>query len=155
MFSLFLYKKNLVMDSNVLRGRITCHINLIKESYRARGKHLRNKRKNTPIIKLKLPIKAMNTSTVIIEKITTIPYSLRNRNTKVSLPNSRLNPLISSLSPSRRSNGARLVSINESNIHIMIHNILNSIKGKSNFEKKRDLAKIKKKENYDQSDFVR
>jgi hypothetical protein len=40
-----------------------------------------------------------------------IPYSLKNKKINVVLLISILNPLISSLSPSRRSNGARLVSI--------------------------------------------
>ena len=42
-----------------------------------------------------------------------IPYSLRNRNTKVKLLISILNPLINSLSPSNKSNGARFVSMRE------------------------------------------
>jgi hypothetical protein len=42
-----------------------------------------------------------------------IPYSLRNRKTKVKLLISILNPLINSLSPSSKSNGARFVSIRE------------------------------------------
>ena len=39
-----------------------------------------------------------------------IPYSPRNKKTKPELPNSILKPLISSLSPSAKSKGARLVS---------------------------------------------
>lgn len=57
-----------------------------------------------------------------------IPYSLKNKNTKGSLPNSMLNPLISSLSPSRRSKGARLVSIRDKINQIGIHVKLNSWK---------------------------
>jgi len=39
----------------------------------------------------------------------------------MDLPISTLKPLMSSLSPSKRSKGARLLSINESKIHIIIH----------------------------------
>jgi hypothetical protein len=39
-----------------------------------------------------------------------IPYSPKKRSTKPTLPISMLNPLISSLSPSAKSNGARFVS---------------------------------------------
>jgi len=42
-----------------------------------------------------------------------IPYSLKNKNTKVKLLISMLNPLINSLSPSNKSKGARLVSMRE------------------------------------------
>lgn len=56
-----------------------------------------------------------------------IPYSLRKSNTNKSLPNSILNPLINSLSPSRRSNGARLLSIRQVTLHNMTHTKINSI----------------------------
>jgi hypothetical protein len=42
-----------------------------------------------------------------------IPYSLKNKNTNVRLLISILNPLISSLSPSNKSKGARFVSMRE------------------------------------------
>lgn len=45
------------------------------------------------------------------DKTSIIPYSLKNKKTNTKLPISILNPLINSLSPSKRSNGARLVSI--------------------------------------------
>jgi hypothetical protein len=44
------------------------------------------------------------------EKLSTIPYSLRKIRINKLLPNSTLNPEISSLSPSLKSNGARLTS---------------------------------------------
>jgi len=46
-----------------------------------------------------------------------IPYSLKNKNTKVNLLISILNPLINSLSPSHKSKGARFVSIRERTNH--------------------------------------
>jgi len=46
-------------------------------------------------------------------KTTIIPYSLKNKNTKVKLLISILNPLINSLSPSNKSKGARFVSMRE------------------------------------------
>jgi len=49
-----------------------------------------------------------------------MPYSLKNRSTNTELPISTLKPLINSLSPSKRSNGARLLSIKE----IVNHNVL-------------------------------
>jgi len=54
-----------------------------------------------------------STSLMISLRMTIIPYSLKNRNTKVRLLISILNPLINSLSPSSKSNGARFVSIRE------------------------------------------
>jgi hypothetical protein len=45
-----------------------------------------------------------------IEKKIIIPYSAKNKKTNKEEPNSRLNPEISSLSPSLKSKGARLVS---------------------------------------------
>lgn len=53
------------------------------------------------------------TKLIINLKTIIIPYSLRNKNTKVNLLISILNPLINSLSPSNKSNGARLVSMRE------------------------------------------
>lgn len=50
-----------------------------------------------------------------------IPYSLKKIKTKSKPPISILNPLISSLSPSNKSKGARLVSIKETKIHKVIH----------------------------------
>jgi len=44
------------------------------------------------------------------EKLRTIPYSLRKIRMNRLLPNSTLNPEMSSLSPSLKSNGARLTS---------------------------------------------
>jgi hypothetical protein len=44
------------------------------------------------------------------EKLRTIPYSLRKIKINNLLPNSTLNPEMSSLSPSLKSNGARLTS---------------------------------------------
>ena len=44
------------------------------------------------------------------EKAKIIPYSPKKRSTNPTLPISMLNPLISSLSPSAKSKGARLVS---------------------------------------------
>lgn len=51
------------------------------------------------------------------DKIISIPYSLRNKYTNIRLPISILNPLISSLSPSIRSNGARFLSIKDNKNH--------------------------------------
>jgi len=61
---------------------------------------------------------------IIITRI--IPYSLRNKKTKDKLPNSILNPLISSLSPSKRSKGARFVSIKDNKNQITNQTIFNS-----------------------------
>jgi len=47
---------------------------------------------------------------VIKEKTKTIPYSLKKINTKIEDLNSVLKPEINSLSPSAKSNGARLTS---------------------------------------------
>jgi hypothetical protein len=44
------------------------------------------------------------------ENLSTIPYSLRKIRINRLLPNSTLNPEMSSLSPSLKSNGARLTS---------------------------------------------
>lgn len=63
----------------------------------------------------------IRTTFVIITKIVNIPYSLRKRRMNTELPISTLNPLISSLSPSRRSKGARLLSISEMTNHITPH----------------------------------
>jgi hypothetical protein len=48
-----------------------------------------------------------------------IPYSLKKRKINNRLLISILNPLISSLSPSSRSKGARFVSIRENRIQIV------------------------------------
>jgi len=63
--------------------------------------------------------------TIDITKI--IPYSLKNKKTNDSLPISILKPLISSLSPSNKSKGARFVSIKDIIIHKLVH-IINSSK---------------------------
>jgi hypothetical protein len=60
-----------------------------------------------------MPILPIKTNLIISLSTIIIPYSLRNKNTKVKLLISILNPLINSLSPSRRSKGARFVSIRE------------------------------------------
>lgn len=54
------------------------------------------------------------------------PYSLRKRKTKSTLPSSMLNPLISSLSPSSRSKGARFLSIKHSKAHLTNHTKISS-----------------------------
>jgi len=51
-----------------------------------------------------------NNTEVRKEKLRTIPYSLRKIKINRLLPNSTLNPEISSLSPSLKSKGARLTS---------------------------------------------
>jgi len=53
-----------------------------------------------------------------IPKQNKIPYSLKNTSTNTTLLISILNPLMSSLSPSRRSNGARFLSIKHKIIHM-------------------------------------
>lgn len=53
-----------------------------------------------------------------IPKQNKIPYSLKNTSTNRTLLISILKPLISSLSPSKRSNGARLLSIKHKIIHM-------------------------------------
>lgn len=58
-------------------------------------------------------IPPIKTNLIISLKTIIIPYSLRNRNTKVRLLISILNPLINSLSPSSKSKGARFVSMRE------------------------------------------
>ena len=52
------------------------------------------------------------------EKAKIIPYSPKKRSTNPTLPISILNPLISSLSPSAKSKGARLVSDKINKNHI-------------------------------------
>lgn len=84
--------------------------NPMRKSYRNRGNVLREStirnlkkkviRKGIGKIK-KEPIK---------EKTKIVPYSPKKRSTNPTLPISMLNPLISSLSPSAKSKGARLVS---------------------------------------------
>lgn len=86
-------------------------MNLIRESYRTRGKHLRINNKTTTRNRVISPTVPDKTTSVTILITINIPYSLKNRYTNISLPISMLNPLISSLSPSNRSNGARFVSI--------------------------------------------
>jgi len=54
------------------------------------------------------------------DEIMIIPYSLKKIKTNKILLISMLNPLISSLSPSNRSKGARLVSIHIRNTHKII-----------------------------------
>jgi hypothetical protein len=51
-----------------------------------------------------------NNTEVRNEKLRTIPYSLRKIKINRLLPNSTLNPEMSSLSPSLKSKGARLTS---------------------------------------------
>ena len=51
-----------------------------------------------------------NNTEVKKEKLRTIPYSLRKIRINSLLPNSTLKPEMSSLSPSLKSNGARLTS---------------------------------------------
>jgi len=51
-----------------------------------------------------------NNTEVRKEKLRTIPYSLRKIKMNKLLPNSTLNPEMSSLSPSLKSSGARLTS---------------------------------------------
>jgi len=103
------------------KGRIDCHISLIKESYRTRGKQLRINNIKPIRYKLINPISPNTIKSVIIAITEIIPYSLKKIRTNMDLPISTLKPLISSLSPSKRSKGARLLSINESKIHIIIH----------------------------------
>jgi len=50
-----------------------------------------------------------------------IPYSLKNKRTKRELPISTLKPLMSSLSPSKRSKGARFLSTKDIRSHRKIH----------------------------------
>jgi len=56
----------------------------------------------------------------------TIPYSLKNKYTNISLPISTLNPLINSLSPSSKSKGARFLSIKDKVSHKINQNNNNS-----------------------------
>jgi len=64
---------------------------------------------------------------LVIKAITiTIPYSLRNKYTNISLPISILKPLISSLSPSSKSKGARFLSISDRINHNTTHDLNNS-----------------------------
>lgn len=74
------------------------------------------------IIPAVLEIKIEQTRDIII----IMPYSLKNKNTNINLPISTLKPLISSLSPSNRSKGARFVSIKESKSQIPLHKNSNS-----------------------------
>ncbi len=60
----------------------------------------------------------------IIDITIIIPYSLKKRYTNNNLPISTLNPLISSLSPSSKSKGARFVSIRDK----IIQNLIQIIK---------------------------
>lgn len=72
----------------------------------------------------------------ILKKISA-PYSLKNNKTKATLEYSILNPLTSSLSPSEKSNGARLSSANIIKIKGIIKKIKPKLKkgAKENFLK--------------------
>ena len=76
---------------------------------------------------------------MISDRTIIIPYSLKNRKTNDSLPISILNPLISSLSPSNKSKGARLVSIKESRNHNTNHNKINSQETRKKLTLKEDI----------------
>jgi len=111
---------------HTLIGKIDCHIKLIKISYRTRGKQLRINR-ITPKIKILIKlILLIITKLVIIAITASIPYSLKNNKTKIDLPISKLKPLISSLSPSKRSKGARFLSIKEIISHVQAQRIKTS-----------------------------
>lgn len=83
------------------------------------------------------PIPPARMVVVIAAITTTIPYSLKNKTTNKDLPISTLNPLMSSLSPSSKSNGARLFSINEINSHSQAQK--NKISTLARFLKKKNL----------------
>jgi hypothetical protein len=72
------------------------------------------------LIEPNIPTVVMSDNTIII------PYSLKNKKTNDNLPISILNPLINSLSPSNKSNGARFVSIKDKSTHRGTHRINNS-----------------------------
>jgi hypothetical protein len=68
-----------------------------------------------------------------------IPYSLKKIKTNNKPPISTLNPLISSLSPSNKSKGARLVSIKETRVHKTIQNNKISIRSMDSIDIEKDL----------------
>jgi hypothetical protein len=97
----------------------------INISYRNRGNDLRIIRKssikktnvNTLLLKIRALVRRENTNI--------IPYSPKKIKMKFRLEYSILNPLISSLSPSAKSNGARLHSA----IHVVHHKKINKTLG--------------------------
>lgn len=93
-----------------IRGRRQVQQNERSLSYRNRGKTLRKKRLNKRNLMIPALVPPKKSSPVNQAKQTTIPYSPTKTKAKSTLPSSRLNPLISSLSPSAKSKGARLVS---------------------------------------------
>lgn len=110
----FVFQENLINNIEkkirIEIGNKKNHDNPIKKSYRKRGRVLRiriTKKLKIAVVRnlinptIKKPKK---------DKKRIIPYSPKNKKTKPDLPNSILNPLINSLSPSAKSKGARLVS---------------------------------------------
>lgn len=82
----------------------------IKKSYRKRGRVLRIKTTKNLKIAVTKRLENPRIKNPKKDKKRIIPYSPKNKKTKPELPNSILKPLISSLSPSAKSKGARLVS---------------------------------------------
>jgi len=94
----------------MVKGNKKNQQNPIRKSYRNRGNVLRE----STIRNLKKKVIKRGIGKIkkepIKENTKIIPYSPKKRSTKPTLPISILNPLISSLSPSAKSKGARLVS---------------------------------------------
>jgi hypothetical protein len=82
-------------------------INISKRNRGKQDRKNRRKKESNPPIRILLEKKR---DLVIREKTKTIPYSLKKINTKIYDLNSVLKPEINSLSPSAKSNGARLTS---------------------------------------------
>lgn len=104
------YKRTKKIKIIIVRGNKKNQQNPIRKSYRKRGRVLREstmRNLNKKVIKIGIGITKKDP---IKEKAKIIPYSPKKRRTNPTLPISILNPLISSLSPSAKSKGARLVS---------------------------------------------
>ena len=110
----FFKKKKTPHNKIRVRGKITFHANFIKKSYRNRGNVPRNIKKSKIMHMLQIfkkkkwKGKKKNDVKNLIKII--FPYSPKKRRAKTILLYSVLNPETSSLSPSAKSNGERLVS---------------------------------------------
>lgn len=104
------FKKRTTKKIEIEAGRRKNQESPIKKSYRNRGRVLRIKttKKLRKEVTKRLGNPKINRPKKERNKI--IPYSPRNKKTNPELPNSMLNPLINSLSPSAKSKGARFVS---------------------------------------------
>ena len=114
-------KKQIIANPLNTKGRNTFHVNLIRRSYRIRGKVPRAQINTLPIKTILIavnkssrrrPKELVNTETVIIDIARILVYSAIKINAKGPLLYSVLKPETNSDSPSAKSKGVRLVSAN-------------------------------------------